>query len=389
MDARSAEFTNRGSVRPGGRKGRPKDIAGRTHGAYEVELRSGIDVAVPEEAWRALAERALERNVFADPDMLLAAMQHLPDGRQAALVLVWQETPLGRVLRGLIPVLTPRLSLMLGEIRVWRPKLMPLPGVLIDRERPREIVEAALSFLASRGSRCAGLLLPRVYDGGPLARTLAAAAAATGRPIESFATVPVLVARADAAAAMPEGCCVERARTAREVRDALETFLVIEAAAARADAKPALLRDPGATSFLRTVTRHLARRRACRVEVMTVDGVPQAAAVVLETTDGAWLWQLAATPEGAPLVGELVASIEERARRKPVFVADGVAELFPSLAPDLDRLAASDILVATRPGGSAGALTVRLKERLGRRLRAFAGALPSPALRPRRARAAG
>src|SRR5690242_8531183 len=76
---------------------RPGAIA---DGAYAVELRAAAEMQGDLEAWRALAQRAVEPSLAAEPEVLLPAMQHLPDGRHAVLLLVWQKAAAGRVLRG-------------------------------------------------------------------------------------------------------------------------------------------------------------------------------------------------------------------------------------------------------------------------------------------------
>src|SRR4051812_48628847 len=131
-------------------------------GAYAVELRTAAEIQGELEAWRALAQRAVEPSLFGEPEVLLPAMQHLPDGRQVVLLLVWQAGAAGRALRGLFPVVMPRVPLAPGEIRLWQPGLLGFGMPLVDEERPAEVVAAALSFCASRGARYGSLMLPRL-----------------------------------------------------------------------------------------------------------------------------------------------------------------------------------------------------------------------------------
>src|SRR4051794_15208651 len=171
------------------RDGRPERVSAAragasADGAYAVELRAAADIQGDLEAWRALGRRAVEPSLFAEPDVLLPAMQHLADGRQAGLLLVWQKGAAGRALRGLFPVVMPRVPLAPGEIRLWQPALLGFGMPLVDEERPAEIVAAALSFCASRGARYGSLMLPRLPAQGPLAEALAAMSRSSARRLE-------------------------------------------------------------------------------------------------------------------------------------------------------------------------------------------------------------
>jgi hypothetical protein len=171
------------------------------------------------------------------------------------------------------------------------------------------------------------------------------------------------------------GFQVEHARTARDVRDAVETFLVLDALSASAGRRAPLVQDPGATSFLRTMTRQLAHGRRCRVEVMRVEGKTVLAAIVLETPGAAWLWSVAALPGGERFREPLLAMIAARAqrRRDAFYVLDGAAvDAESARRLGLMPLRLMNILVSTRARPSHAA-DVHLKGRLDGRFRTIAG----------------
>lgn len=341
-------------------------------GGYEVELRSAAEAEVEIEAWRALARRAFEPSLFAEPELLLPALKHLPDGRQASLILVWQGTSAGRLLRGLLPVMLPRLPLVPGEVRLWRPGSFPVAPALLDRERPEAVLAAVLSFCGSRGSRCARLALPAVLADGALSGALPTAARRTGAA-DGFAS-GLLATGVGAGEPGPRASGpfrVASAGTAAQIRDAVEILLVLDAAGAKARHGSALIQDAGMASFLRTATRRLARRRRCRVELLHAGDEPVAAAILVETVDSFWLW--CAATAGAAAADALVASVAARAHRhakRLVIPASLAISAATSAALALAPLTLADLAVPIRPGLSPGAAVRRLRSRIDSGLRA-------------------
>src|SRR5215212_11980060 len=129
---RSAPFFGTGPVSPRPAPRRLRPAWTQPGGVYEVELRTAHEIGADLAAWRALAERSVEPALFADPDVLLPALQHLPDGRQISLILVWQPAAPARLLRGLFPVAMQRIPLAPGEVRLWQPAGFPVSAALLD-----------------------------------------------------------------------------------------------------------------------------------------------------------------------------------------------------------------------------------------------------------------
>ena len=263
MDARSSGGLGYGPFAPPAKSRAPRPLTSRD--PLWVEVRRAGEMRALADPWRQLVERALAPSVFAEPGFLLPAFQHIPEGRHAAILCVWQGSPQNGALRGLFPVVAPRLSAAGRDIRIWRPPFSFADAVLVDKDSAEAVLEAALAELAGRGA-AAGLLLPQVPLQGPFAAALRAVARRTQRPLDVLRPDerPAAVDRAEPPVepdrqwrrlrAFGEAR-IERAREPRPVRDAVEEFLAVEASA-RGNA--ALIQDVGTASFVRTMTRELA-----------------------------------------------------------------------------------------------------------------------------------
>jgi CelD/BcsL family acetyltransferase involved in cellulose biosynthesis len=351
------------------------------------------------EAWRDLARRAIEPNVFAEPELVVAGIQHLRDGRNVALLLVWEgarSTAGGGMLRGVFPLIMPRLTVT-GQIRVWSP-VSGSPGVpLVDRKAPVDIIEAALAFLAARYARFSGLALSHVPTDGAFAAALRSAATRTRRPLEPSETYRRYVLfnaqRPDVAEGMRRRIIdelrdgrqrlavlgdveMDHARTARWVRDAVEELLVLDASGPAGRRGEALLQTTGMASFLRIATRQLAHAARCRVDVLRVGGRAIAAAIIIESEHQAWLWQLATDATHADLDPETQLLLDvtrtqmdrpglERTEACPGCESAAITDLW-------EERTAADYLVAIRPQSSPATLAARIGEGLRKRLRSAA-----------------
>lgn len=339
----------------------------------EVELRSAAEAGAEIDAWRALARRAIEPSPFAEPELLLAALQHLPGGRQSSLMLVWRAVKDERVLLGLFPVILPRVPFVPGGLRLWRPDLFPVAPALVDREHAEAVLRAVLSFCAARGLRWASLSLPMLPAHGGLSRVAASIERrAKGRSLPSPLLATPAEGGAPAVRSEPRSR-IARARRPAQIRDAVESFLLLEAAGAKARRRAALIQDCGTASFLRAATRQLARRSKCRVELLHHEDEAIAAAIVLEIADASWLWQGAAV-DGALLPDALVLSVAASAgrRRKRLIVPVAAVSAGTAAALGLEPLPLVDLAVPTRPGLSPAAALGRMRSRIDEGLRAVA-----------------
>lgn len=233
-------------------------------------------------AWRALATRALEANPFMEADYVLAAAQHLPEGRHVVLILVWQ----GTTLRGVLPTVAPRLPLPRRSVRLWEAPLAGAGTPLLDRDAARPALAAALAFLARPEPRVASLALTGLTARGPLAALLA------GAPDLPGARWTVRPGLSRGALRLAGSVRV----TGSGVRDAVETFLALDAARAERGRGESLLQDPASATFVRAATRRFAAREACTVEIDLREDRAVGATLLLGHGDGARPWLAATGP---------------------------------------------------------------------------------------------
>jgi CelD/BcsL family acetyltransferase involved in cellulose biosynthesis len=382
--------------------------AGAAASGYAVEMRTAAEMEAEVGAWRDLAKRAVEPNVFAEPELVLAGMQHLPDGRGVMLLLVWEgerSTAAGGLLRAVFPLLMPRPALV-RRIRTWCPGSASPAVPLVDRKAPAEVIEAALAFLAAHYARFTGLAFPQVPTDGAFAAALRSAALRTGRALvpckASRRKVLVDAPGFDAAKGLRRRIIddlhdgrqrlsvlgdveMDHTRTARWVRDAVEELLVLDATGA-AGKREALLQATGMASFLRTATRRLAHAGRCRVDVLRAGGRAVAAAIVIESGQHAWLWHLASDASLAGLSPDtqLMLDVTRTQIDRPGLArTEACAGHNAAVVQDLwqERMVA-DYRVALRPQSSPAALAARIGERLIRTLRSATDSAYSRPVRP-------
>lgn len=383
IEARSSGFSGLQPTRPRpahpSRSGDAKAASGPT---FTVELRTSADLEGVLPAWRALAQRAIEPTPFADPDVLLPALQHLPDGRHVSLLLVWRNDASGRALGGLFPLLIPRSPFASHETRLWQPVLLEFAMPPIDAATAPATIEAALSFCATRGRRSGPLSLPRVPQGSPLMAALgtmttrprlgwlAGSMRSDGRRLMTLAATGGASAGEHRGSMGRSGFTVEHARNPLQLRDAVETFLSIEAMAAGACGARAIIQDPGSATFVRTMTRQLGRTQRCRVEIVRPDGDAPAAAIAIDSAGATFAWVAAAAQLG-PAGDWLVAYLAEMAKRqgKRLFiVGDDSLSREGAARAGLQLVDVADVLV-TAPSGRDPVLAGSLKRRINLGLR--------------------
>ena len=361
-----------------------------------VERLAAGEVARHREAWLDLMGRALEPNVFLDPDFALPAAQHLGGGRAVALVLIWTDA--ARRPSDLIGLhaLVPRGGAARLLAASWLHDLSTLGAPLLDAARAEAALRALLAWAAGGLPGVPGLLFRALPEPGPTASALRAAAAAGGHAValidaQERAVLRRGAARAGLAALSPKSAkelrrqrrrLAERgtltyasAREGRSLGEALEHFLALEASGWKGTAGTALLARPGETAFVRTASRLLGRRGLWRVDSLSAGGEPVAMALLLRARDTDFLWKIAYRESAARLSPGVQLALQITEAQ----LGDGAVALTDSCAvprhPMIDRLwrdrlRVADIAVATRPGASRGFRAVLVAERGLRRLRA-------------------
>ncbi|MGV7031095.1 GNAT family N-acetyltransferase [Methylobacterium symbioticum] len=249
-----------------------------------VDLRGALAVdgeAVA--AWRALMTRTGSGDPFQDPDFLLTAAQHQSAGQQIAFALVWHRPASGpNTLHGMLPLRIARPLLARDRAHLWRPPGLPGPAPLIEPERAGAIVAAVRIRLGA-------LARPVELDGDPaLLRQDRPPAQAGGHAIRRRGIPP-----ASLLGIRPDGYRpprVEHVRDPAQVRDAVETFLALDARTAR---RP-IIADPAEAAMVRVVSRLFARRRQISVELARSGGTVVAGTLHLGSGPRAVAWRHAA-----------------------------------------------------------------------------------------------
>jgi CelD/BcsL family acetyltransferase involved in cellulose biosynthesis len=334
--------------------------------------------------WRALAERALERNVFYEPAFMTAAAPVF--GADAGAVLVWSAA--GQLL-GLFPSRIGRergrpFAMAIG----WTHPFAPLGTPLVDRDAAEAAIAAWLDRLAGDPAMPGLLLLPLVPEQGPFAAALDAVLAGSGR--RSAALGHHRRALLDPGArrdgylerAVPTRRRKELRRQRRRLEEiapvtvataggsgidaALQDFLVLEASGWKGIAGTAAVNDPAVHDFFRRAVAALSAEGRARIDRLFLNGRAVAAAVTLVSGDAAWFWKiaynegLARFSPGVQLVAELTESLLQEPLPARV---DSCATANHPMIDHLwrERLALCDRLIALKPSALPFALACRIE----------------------------
>jgi hypothetical protein len=312
-----------------------------------IEIRPLQACADIRAAWADLAGRAVEPNLFFEPDFALAAAQHLIAFRDAVAILAWQgevHEPQRRLI-GLIPCF-PRNRLFVPDELIGFSDRRVLDGApLLDRLQAQAVIEAVLSLRAGWRLEGRGLILRRIALEGPLATALLSAAERLGlaamlQPARPAARPRLAMASRDKAEAFAGALARQGKVTLLEsgarikLRDAVELLLAMEASGPRARAGQAMLQNTREAGFVRAMTRGLARARQCRVALLKLDERPIAGAILLGRGEKRWLFASAQDDLHAPFEPELVlmAMLREASPSRRILLPDGEAAFGAALA---------------------------------------------------------
>lgn len=262
------------------------------------------------DAWRALAERAVEPNGYYLPDWELAVDASARGRIAASALTAWRDARL----TGLLPVIP-----MSRAYKIPLPALVSADpyGTLCTPLLDREQAEAgALEIM--RQARAAGahaLILRAVALDGPAMKAFREELRRDGlRPklLQSHLRASLDATR-DAEALLQEALGTRKlkelrrqrnrladrgavhfdvARTPQQVASALETFLTLEASGWKAKRGTALVQDKGDAAFIRRATVALAAKNQCEIISLRAGDIPVAAGIVLRHRDRAFFFKL-------------------------------------------------------------------------------------------------
>jgi CelD/BcsL family acetyltransferase involved in cellulose biosynthesis len=374
-------------------------------GPVEIVVYGLLQAGDHHEAWRDLAQRSLDRNVFYEPDFALAAARHLREAPRPIFVFAWDTgRPRGDAgsLLGVLPVTMPSLGLGTLELFGWRHDQAVLGTPLLDRDRAGEVFTHFLGWLAGATPMAGGILLPMQAEEGATARVIREVCERTGRMIRSFGAHERAVLRGGEAAdallarAMPGKRLKEHRRLRRrleekgavafvsasspaDVRLAAEVFLEVEEAGWKGRDGGAFLHTASGASFLRAATRSLAAAGECRIDMLTLDGVPIAAGIVLGGAGANLYWKTAFDERFAAFSPgvQLTLEITRRQLENPaVAVTDSCAVAEHPMINGLwpDRMTVSDWFIPASPSRATVGVAVA-RETAARGLHGTAKAL--------------
>jgi CelD/BcsL family acetyltransferase involved in cellulose biosynthesis len=344
--------------------------------SFTVEWRGLAELEPIAAAWRELAARALEPNIFYEPAFARAAASVF--GRDAGAVLVWSGTRPRRLL-GFFPaqIETRRYGLKLPVLVGWTHAYAPLGVPLIERDAAEPVIAAFLAHVAADPALPGLLLLPFMTRNGPFAAALETIVRRAQMPAADFN-------RHRRALLKPHGersRYVERAlgarkhkelrRIARRLADlgavlftsatepaavaaALEDFFALEAGGWKGRAGSAAAAHHDLRRFVRTALGELAADGRVSISRILLDGRAIAATIVLRSGRGAWFWKIAYDEDFArfsPGVMLTVALTEQLVEDADVAQTDSCATADHPMIDRIwrERLALCDRLIAVRP----------------------------------------
>jgi CelD/BcsL family acetyltransferase involved in cellulose biosynthesis len=358
-------------------------------------------VGAYDEAWRDLAARALEGNVFAEPPYVLAALRYFPDTASLRLVFVWRDES-KQDLIGVMVLELPRLALGFGVAKLWQSDQAGLAALILDREAASAALAAVFDWLARRRPGVAGLLLPTCDASGETLAALEVLAA--GRDLRHYRFGArgraVLIAAAPLArgfeAGLPKKRLKEWSRQLRRLKErgevrfrfasdqgAIESFLALEAKGWKGAQHTALGADAQLATFTRSMLARLASEGTLAIHLLELGDHALAAGVVLRTGRRAFYWKTAyeeSYAEYSPGV-QLTLEMSRMQQRDAMIAATDSCAIEGH--PMIDRLwtarlALVDCLIATRPGSARGLRFWLMAETARRRLKDGAKRLLNP-----------
>jgi CelD/BcsL family acetyltransferase involved in cellulose biosynthesis len=336
------------------------------------------------DAWRQLAERAAEPNVFYTPDFALAAAPAL--GRDVEVILAWSAE---RTLLGLLPFRSSsrRYGVKLPQLVGWTHPFAPLGTPLVDRDATVDVVAAMLAHIAHDAALPKLLLLPLLPDTGPVAQALRVASEKCGGAHTAFgahrrAALDLAAGPRD----LDEMIGAKRMREARRLRrrlgetgrvefavtraesdvaPALARFLALESQGWKGAAGTALIQSAAHRRVAEVALDALASKDKATIAELTLDGRVVASVILLRSADHAWSWKMAYDERmarfspGLQAMTELTAALVDD---DTVRFADSCAVPDHPLMDHLwrDRLAMADLMISVSSGAKF-ALACRLE----------------------------
>lgn len=265
-----------------------------------------------------LCTRTVEPNVFFNPRFLAPAMPRLED-REVRLAVIRDGDEYKNRLRLLVPYSIERPVVPLGVsiMRTWASPFGPLGTPLLDRDDPVGVIEDFFSMLSRPHLKLPKVLvLPDVRLDGPVSSLFGSVADARGLPfiVSGRSERAFLESQADGETYLKNALKAHHyrefrrlwrrladhgtlehsvARGPEEIRQAIETFLTLEAAGWKGRQRTAMAIDRYRAAFAREAVHRLAEQDLCRVHTLSLNGVVIASLIVFVEAGMAYTWKTA------------------------------------------------------------------------------------------------
>ncbi len=359
--------------------------------------------------WSDLAGRALERNVFWQPEFALPFLQHARRPRNLRFLLAWRKAATGESerLMALWPVITP--AAPKEPYETWRHEYCCHGAPLLDRAEAAACLDAIVSHhLSAEGGAAPILSLTMVPSRGPLSSLVTSFAARVGLDVAQVAeyrraALDATEADRQAAGALSPKKGKELRRLSRRLQEKgdisfgvaeagealnqhIESFLALEAKGWKGKNGGALLARPERAVFARAMLRGMAHEGRCQIFWMACAEHVIASNILLRDGDRAYFWKTAYDEEFSAFSPGVLLTLH---MTDALLDDSGLSRIDSCAIPDhsmidhlwRDREPFVDILLACRPGLSAALRGAIRRERFRRWLRDQAKTLLNKARR--------
>lgn len=259
--------------------------------------------------WRDLVTRALEPNVFYDPDFALAAARVF--GADVGAVLVWSKS--SPRLIGLFPARIERRYGVIATLTGWTHPYAPFGVPLVDRDEAEAATAAFLDHVEAERGFPKLMMLPLIARDGAFAAALARVLAKRGGVSVSFdeharallapcnrstyldhiAHKRLKELRRQRRRLKDSGALVHMVASGPAAAVALTDFMALEAAGWKGRAGGAARANAATETFMREAVTALAAKGDARIDRLIHNGHPIAASITLRSGNGAWFWKIA------------------------------------------------------------------------------------------------
>ena len=278
-----------------------------------VEIMTAAQAALHQVAWRDLAKRAIEPNVFYEPGFALAAAQHLSEAGKPSFALVFADAGSGdKDLLGVFPFTASKLDLGVRIARGWRHPFNPSGTPLVDATHAHAVIDAFFDHMETTPF---GTLYLTDIVHGPFLAALDAVTRTRGTDIASIGTRQRAILKANVPADTHFGkwrpkklkelqrlrrrlddagpSSFRSATSASDVNAALERFLILEAAGWKGAYGSALVQDTGRATFVRVLARNLALFGGIRIDELFAGDTLVASGISLISSASGAFWKIA------------------------------------------------------------------------------------------------